>query len=331
MRLYVPSRQECALVTQYDASILQFKRTTRESGVAFVDSPQAADAILLFEEWGTRFHNYRDVLAEEPLIRDHWQKVLTINCDDLGRGFLPGLYTSLNPRNFDPGMHRACAYPYVYNELLGQSGGDRCEPPSAAPILYSFRGTDLSHPIRTSLVKACVSDPLASIKVVRETFHKHDDAQKLAYIEEIRNSKFVLCPRGWSPASYRLFEVMQLGRAPVIIADDWLPIANVPWEDFAIRIRECDVSSVRSVLRQRAKEADALGHAARRAYEQFFAPDALFVFMLKAIRELAEMQVRADYRRTWDSRRFKSANGWLLTQRIRGRLVRSMLSAARQH
>ena len=101
--------------------------------------PKAADIIVLFEEWGTRFWHYSDILNEDPFFRAHWDRIFTINCDDLGRGFLPGCYTSLTRANFEPQLHRACAYPYSYNELVATSSR---QEKRIAKWLFSFRGTD---------------------------------------------------------------------------------------------------------------------------------------------------------------------------------------------
>ena len=82
----------------------------------------------------------------------------------------------------------------------------------------------------------------------RTQFHNHSAEEKREYVQDILLSKFVLCPRGWSPATYRLFEVMELGRCPVIISDDWVPIDGVPWQDCCLVIRQKDVASCANIL-----------------------------------------------------------------------------------
>src|SRR6476660_4179671 len=108
MKIFVPTAAECKLVTIYDSCIRAFRKHNASEDVSWVPEPGAADIIVLFEEWGTRFWNYSGTLAEDPFFRTHWDRVFTINCDDLGRGFLPGCYTSLNTTNFEPQYHRAC-------------------------------------------------------------------------------------------------------------------------------------------------------------------------------------------------------------------------------
>lgn len=50
------------------------------------------------------------------------------------------------------------------------------------------------------------------------------------YAKEISNSKFNLAPRGFGRTSYRLAEIIQLGRVPIYLYDDesWLPYEGSP-------------------------------------------------------------------------------------------------------
>ena len=59
-----------------------------------------------------------------------------------------------------------------------------------------------------------------------------------AWMDDISNTKFNLCPRGFGRTSYRMSEVIQMGRLPVYMFDDvpWLPyigtnasIVNLGW------------------------------------------------------------------------------------------------------
>ena len=45
---------------------MHFENTIQIRDVSWVIEPKAADIIVLFEEWGTRFWHYSDVLAEDP-------------------------------------------------------------------------------------------------------------------------------------------------------------------------------------------------------------------------------------------------------------------------
>ena len=320
-KLYVPTSAECKLVTIYDNPIRAFIKHNSDGMTAWADGPDDADVIVLFEEWGSRFSEYIDTLRNDPFLAAHWRKVVTVNCDDLGRGFLPGLYTSLNRNNFDSRIHRACAYPYTYNSQV--AGADRREL-TRPKWLFSFRGTDASHPVRRRLFRAFATYPNARMELVRTSFHSHAAEQKQAYVDDILDSMFGLCPRGWSPSTYRLFEVMELGRCPVIISDDWIPIAGVPWDECSIRIAEADADRLGLILERRKGDAEGLGTRARQVWEEHFSDEAKFRAMARAIMDLKQSWrgEEFDYRGRWSTWRFYSANGWLLHQRLSSRLSR---------
>jgi hypothetical protein len=44
-----------------------------------------------------------------------------------------------------------------------------------------------------------------------------------AFTAESAESILDRCPAGIGPATYRLFEAMELGRVPVILSDEWVP------------------------------------------------------------------------------------------------------------
>ena len=323
MRVYVPSAAQCPLVTVYDSSIKGFVEHNSGGRIDWVLDPSDAEVIVIFEEWESRFWQYANTLSGIGLLRTHWDRVFTINCDDLGRGHLPGLYTSLNTGNFDPAIHRACAYPYLYNNIAVDPAASLTRTPR---WLFSFRGTDVSHSCRGRIFKLYSDHPLAKLVLVRTKFHGHSDEQKLAYIDDILDSKFVLCPRGWSPATYRMFEVMELGRCPVIISDAWVPIRDVPWPKFSIVVAESEIPRLDAILAAREHEAQALGQAARAAWERHFSDTSKFKSMMHSILELRE-QPRASFdafQRRWSSWRFLQSNQWLPHQRMSMRIGKEL-------
>jgi hypothetical protein len=97
-------------------------------------------------------------------------------------------------------------------------------------------------------------------------------------------SKYMLCPRGYGPTSYRLYESMQLGCVPVYITDkEWLPYnENSIWDDLCIRVSEDEVDSIEEVLlsipESRRVEMVAYG---RWAYDNIFSMENLPKMILK--------------------------------------------------
>lgn len=287
-----------------------------------MENAKNADMIVLFEQWSTKFWQYTNKLLNCALINDNMHKVFVINSDDLGRGHLPGCYVSLTKDNFDPELHRACCYPYVINKFVNdESTRSKAIEPN---WLFSFRGNPVSHPLRHEIFRLFSKVDVAKIVPVYTAFHAHTDNQKQEYVHDILESKFVLCPRGASPATYRLFEVMELGRCPVIISDNWVPIDGVEWRDFAIFVAEHRVAEIPEILRCHADRASEFGRRARQAWEANFSESNRFKKMLSDLIEIRKKSLTKsiDYRQRWRSRSFYDANGWTLSQRARSKLWR---------
>jgi hypothetical protein len=156
------------------------------------------------------------------------------------------------------------------------------EPGGERDLLYSFMGDVQTNPVRRVLAEMehsrgeFVDTSKESQAVMwtggpeaREAFWKR-------YVEPMRRSKFILCPRGVAPSSIRLFETMCMGRVPVILADEWVPPAGPRWDTFSIQVPEADAASVVRIMEERESEAAEMGLLARQEWETYFAPDLLF-------------------------------------------------------
>lgn len=99
------------------------------------------------------------------------------------------------------------------------------------PIDMGFYGTHNNFPWRARLIR--------EISHEAHTHKMHVRVVKSpAWMDDISNTKFNLCPRGFGRTSYRMSEVIQMGRLPVYMFDDvpWLPyigtnasIDNLGW------------------------------------------------------------------------------------------------------
>ena len=127
-------------------------------------------------------------------------------------------------------------------------------------------------------------------------------------------SKFVLCPRGLGTSSNRLYEVMQLGRVPVILSDDWDEPGGIPWATFSIRVSESRVAQLRAILERHAPVAAEMGARALSAWHEFCEPGpALLRNLLAAIEDISNVRPgdwdEALVHTRWTSTRFLWANG----------------------
>jgi exostosin family protein len=163
------------------------------------------------------------------------------------------------------------------------------------------------------LAPGLIKDGRAKIVLVKRWFN-HTAEQKREYVNEILRSKFVLCPRGQGMATHRLFEVMQLGRIPVILADDWLAPIGPDWNSCSIRIREKEIRNIPSILQANQDRFESMALAARREWETWFAPDRRLLRMLGKIEQLQKERSshQCDLRLRWRGRRvWRRESSWL--------------------
>ncbi len=323
--VFVPDHSIDGLVTVYEESArLLILHNEARTDVRFVDNHNDADIVVVFEEWSFKQADYIKQLRASPLFMAAAPKMYTINYDDVGQGFVPGCYTSLRRENFDRRYHRACAYPYTYNEFA-VNDGERVSP----KFLYSFRGTSGSHPIRKKMIASLSGHGQSAVSDVDQKFHTHEVDQKKKYVEEILSSKFVLCPRGCSPSTYRLFETMSLGRCPVIVSDEWVAPSGIDWSSCSIKVSEKDVNSIPEILSGYSDRWEELGDEALNVWRLNFSESARYRRYLDDVIDLYDSHehLRNSGLNTaqWHLKRmsswgFRWQNGWTLPQKAFRRL-----------
>ncbi|CAN5568065.1 hypothetical protein BH20VER3_BH20VER3_20150 [soil metagenome] len=240
------------------------------------DDPSAADLILFAELQGAG--PYFEKVRRHPLVRTHREKCFLFSCTPYALPFLPGIYTSIE-RRWASGRTRGGFYLGVSeNEFVTYS-----EPNDDLPWLYSFLGSTANAPVRQRLRRLAYprgffQDTAADQE--RVLAGKLTAAEMLRYwqryAESIRASKFVLCPRGVSPSSVRLFDVMRMGRIPVILSDQWVPPLGPGWDQFSLRVPERSLDRLIPLLEERETEAPVLGRRARAAWEAWFSESVCF-------------------------------------------------------
>lgn len=225
--IYLPTKENCNLVTEDNNFLARVIQHNIDSGRASLSStPENADLIILFQQWSFKLPQHIKELSADDLVTKFTSKLYVVNYDStVGEGFLSGCYVSLKKSCYDPLRFRPCAYPKTYNEYITPSSHSVDNP----ELLYSFRGTLHSHPVRQVMYDALKNSECGLIVENTKAFHTHSKEEKEIYLAELINSVFVLCPRGSSPNSYRLFEAMNLGRCPVIISDEWVETPGPDW------------------------------------------------------------------------------------------------------
>jgi hypothetical protein len=238
------------------------------------DDPEQANIILFVENCDTIRH-YLEV-RRHPYLRTYREKCFLHSKYDHPLPFLPGVYPSIEEGWYAKQRTRSGGY-------LKAFGHDFIEyepSPVERNYLYSFSGSAVTHPVREKLFALEHEDqylldtsPFWPYAELDKTEKKQLEQQ---YVDVTRSSKFVLCPRGQGASSIRLFESMKMARAPVIIADEWVPPRGPNWNAFSLRVAEDNISRIPRILEEHEDCAVEMGHRARAAWEDWFAVEAFF-------------------------------------------------------
>ncbi|MFT4726090.1 MAG: hypothetical protein ACI9UN_000585 [Granulosicoccus sp.] len=269
MKLYLTSAYSVHTCLDRFRDYAQLSSSTNHS---VCNDPSEADAILFVEN--TQFADLLfKALLKHPLVQEFEDKVFMYNEVDRPWDTLPGLYCCMTTNNFNPNRHRAFGYLHTPNPYIG----DIHEQDIEKRWLYSFVGS-MSHSCRRPIMRlrddsGYVQD--TSDFNVWDSYSSELEIRGQSYANILAASQFVLCPRGIGSSSIRLFETMRAGRVPVIISDDWVPPCETDWS-FAIKFEERRISSIPGFLKTLQNESEERGQAARKAWEQSYAPDTLF-------------------------------------------------------
>lgn len=242
----------------------------------FVDEPDAAELIVFFEPWQLEEQVWQPGLRGHPLVRSRPEDCFVVCNDDVPLGFLPGVYASMPRARFDPLRHRAWQYGRSMNHVLNHED----DPPTFDPpaLLASFSGAR-THACRQKLFECADLFP-SSIKLTETQnlqFNINPSSAdkrrgQLAFIEQMKAARFSLCPRGVGTSSFRIQESMQLGRAPIIISDDWVPPEGPAWSDCSLHLAESRIAELPVLLERLAPRWEEMGRAARLNWERYFKP-----------------------------------------------------------
>ena len=189
--------------------------------------PDDADVLLFVDTHQHPGDPLLKVLRNHPLVRRYPGKAYVYDERDRPFVTLPGIYVSASARMARRWPVAGGAYPWLPTPTMAGSG----EP----DLLFSFRGARTHH-VRDVILglkhSAAVIEDSTDLDFFRVRQHKGDRTIPRAqqrYAEVVARSKFVLCPRGHGPSSFRLYETLAAGRVPVVISDQWLAPPDVCW------------------------------------------------------------------------------------------------------
>ena len=281
-----------------------------------------ADALLIHEPWAFREWRYIDRLLADPVIGARPHKVYTLNSDDAGTGLLRGAYCCISARRFDPRLHAAVPFFAAPNEAVLAHAG---MPRESATLLATWRGNPKSnHQVRGQLLARYGDSPRIKVEAT-DSWLNHATEEKLHYVKLLRSGQFALCPAGWGPASFRIYESMALGVAPVIIADEFVAPAGPDWQSFSLQVKEADLSALESILQDHTGQHQEMGVLAHAAWLKHFKPSEIVAYygdaLLGCICANTTSTAKSEIQR-WHSHHTYSSNGWTLPQRLLNRIKR---------
>lgn len=247
---------------------------------SLTDDPAAAD-LILFVERAHAAGAYMEANRRHPYTHRYPEKVFVVNGRYYGLPFLSGVYGSVRsidawlPNRVRSGMYvEVCDFDHLTPD--GEIDG--------RPYLFSFVGAIRTWPEARRPLLQLEDHPRGLIfdtSTQRSRLEADDEefdvnAYQQRYVDQCHDSKFILCPRGDNVNSMRLYEAMRMGRAPVIISDHWIPPEGPDWDSFSVRIPEREVETIPDRLAALEDQAEAMGHRAREAWENWFAADVIF-------------------------------------------------------
>ena len=150
-------------------------------------------------------------------------------------------------------------------------------------IRASFVGS-YTHPIRGQMAHYASPDFIISMQ--SQWSETITDDRFNAFEKVSSRSQQVLCPRGYGPTSYRLYEAFQYGAVPVYISDRfWLPWEDeVRWDDLIVKITPNQTPEIKSMLDNYDDKREAMIEYASNIYEDYFSIEGVFNKILDKLR-----------------------------------------------
>lgn len=275
---------EIKLLEMYQKSGKQFE---------IVDNPYEAHIILLgnFDD-----ENGKRILVN-PIIRKFPQKCFSISDADITLFLNRGIYTSANNRSLIGWKRiRTGSYTLLSDEFINpfvkeMSGCLTVEK----KYLLSFIGRNC-HPVRNKILGLAFRRGDVLIEDSSNTFdvwkkNTSEEQKRKHFAEILAQSKFSLCPRGAIANSIRLFESLQVGVAPIIVADSFLFPKGPDWRKFSIIIKEKDIDQLEKIVSSYEANYAEMGALAKQCYENYFSEAAYFNYIVNNCLDIMKSQI----------------------------------------
>lgn len=126
--------------------------------------------------------------------------------------------------------------------FLGQIRCGGPLPTNGRPTHSAYNPNGIGTQIRREMKRCLENQPGCLVSGVSRNWGE--------FVSTMQRSRFALCPRGYAPTSFRMYEAMSFGCIPVYISDEFvLPWeSHLPWETFCITCEQYNLSHLCSRL-----------------------------------------------------------------------------------
>ncbi len=246
-----------------------------------VDVPEVADFVIQTLSDAINFNPFR-LSANLPSAGDIAK--ITWDISDHPSGRYSGFYCSLPKHLFDPARHTTISYPVQFNELIEKFTF------SDADMDFSFVG-QMTHNVRKRIVATfghaensnCLAIDSGNTAWLMEYDRDHvrrTHEAKSRYADIMRQSKFIICPRGEGTGSFRLFEAMQSQRVPIIVSDQYVKPGGIDWDSFSITVPESRIADIPQLVADHMGDWETMATKARQVWQDNFSPDHIMDFIV---------------------------------------------------
>ena len=290
MKLYFrPIEGDWAVRTGYGAQYEAFLSNVPQSGNGYsiVTEPANADYII---------HPPGDHLTMAPvgrLLRPLSRldvRSFAWDSNDGPTGRRSGFYCSLPRQLFEPERHCSISYPIPFNELVDAA------PASDALRDFGFMGNQTSG-VRARMLQWFAADGGKYNGVITEgtygsdwnvLFQRDGSEPKQRYARFLRETKFVVCPRGFGVGTVRMFEAMQAGRVPVILSDGYVMPNGIDWDSCSLRIAEIDFRRIPEVVEANLHRWPQMAANALAVWQRHFSNTGVIQYLADNLRRLEQ-------------------------------------------
>lgn len=273
--------KESGAAKKWESFISNLKQ--EDDAHSITDDPKHADIII---HGSTEQVGWYSAKSQLRPLTDADIRTFVWDTADRPVGRMSGFYCALEKSLFDPDRHRTIHYPIPFNEFIEEFPQD--------DVAYNFGFVGgLTAGLRKRLfskLKPTESKDNSIIKIQSANFLTMFDGsyspEKHDYLEFLRRTRFILCPRGFGVGTVRLFESMQAGRVPVIISDRYTPPSGIDWTACSIRVKEKDIHKIPRVVESLLPYWPQMAKKAREVWQNNFSNEHSFRYLTTNLDEL---------------------------------------------